>query len=95
MNTDNVSEKEKRIIISWGRNPSLDDGYEEHRLDREEMYKILEIHKKYLANPGQFSSYGLSFICKDGVQVSYDIRDIVRVIIHDHLIVKNKKERPR
>lgn len=94
MNIDN-SDREKRIIISWGRNPTLDDGYEEHRLAKEEMYKILDVHKRYLANPGQFESFGLSFTCNDGVEVSYDIRDIARVIIHDSSVNRVKRDRPK
>ena len=93
MNTD--FDKEKRIIISWGRCPTLDDGYEEHRLDKEDMYKILDVHQRYLANPSQFQSFGLAFTCKDGVEASYDIRDIVRVIIHDSTVNRTKKERLR
>lgn len=94
MNID-VTDKEKRIIISWGRNPTLDDGYEEHRLPKEDMHRILDAHKRYLANPAEFTSFGLSFTCNDGVEASYDIRDIVRVIIHDSTVNRIKRDRPK
>jgi len=94
MNAENAAGKEKRIIISWGHSPACDDAYEEHRLSREEMYKVLDAHKRYLANPSQYRSFGLSFTCNDGVEVSYDIREIVRIIIHD-AITRLRKDRPK